>query len=341
MTPVYISGLGCAIPAGRLTNRDLAAAVDTTEEWIDVHTGILERRCAPADVDSSDLGAAATQTALESAGWHAADLEMLVCATCTPDRLVPSTASIIGRKLGVDPVCFDLNAACSGFVFGLAAASSMAVNLGLRQVALCNAEKFTKVTNYQDRASAIFFGDSAATVLLQTEEPAAGFEIVDIVLASLNEGAGYVEVPVGGYFRQEGRKVKEYALSGFYDSAGAMLDRHHLKASDLRAFVGHQANYRLLEQVARGLGLSDEQHWHNVRLVGNQGSAGVITTFCTKVEEQAQTFHSGDLFLLTVFGAGFTHGSALLRWTHRAQGEHHVAHAAEVGGARGSLPLTH
>ncbi|HEX4951996.1 MAG TPA: ketoacyl-ACP synthase III [Thermoanaerobaculia bacterium] len=314
MRPVYISGMGCTIPEERLTNEQLVAALDTSEDWIDAHTGILERRRAPAEVDTSDLGVAATRRALEARGWQGEELELLVCATCTPDAQVPSTAALIGNKLGIDPVSFDLNAACSGFVFGLAAAGSMLAQLGFGRAALCNAEKFTKVTDYQDRGSAVFFGDSAATVLLQAEPPERGFEIVDLLLASRNDGVEHVRVPIGGYFRQDGRKVKDCAICGFFDSASEILDRNQLAPSQLRAFVGHQANFRLLEQIAKGLGLTDEQHWHNVRWVGNQGSAGVVTTFCTKVEEQASSFVPGDLFLLTVFGAGYTSGSVLLRW---------------------------
>ncbi|HRC87236.1 MAG TPA: ketoacyl-ACP synthase III [Thermoanaerobaculia bacterium] len=330
MMPIYIAGMGCSIPKERLTNQELIKTLDTSEEWIEAHTGILERRRANTEVDTSDLGVDATRSALAAARWPREELELLICATCTPDTQVPSTAALIGRKLGIDPICFDLNAACSGFVFGLATAASMMAHMGFRRAALCNAEKFTKVTDYQDRRSAIFFGDSSATVLLERERPAVGFEIVDLALASCNEGTEYVQIPLGGYFVQDGRKVKDYALRHFYRSASEILERNDVRPKDLRAFVGHQANLRLLEQVVNRLGLSEEQHWSNVRWIGNQGSAGVITTFCTRVAQRATQLDKGDLFLLTVFGAGFTSGSVLLRWVGESQRTNQVARASEL-----------
>jgi 3-oxoacyl-[acyl-carrier-protein] synthase-3 len=310
----YIVGTGYCLPERVITNAELLARVETTEDWILSHTGIVERRAAAAEVNTSDLGAAATRDALERTGWRPADLDLLVCATSTPDALIPATASYIGQKLRIDPVAFDVNAACSGFVYGLSVVDALVRTEGYRRAALCTAEKYTRVTDYDDRATCIFFGDSAATVLLQPERPRRGFEIVDLALFNTNEGADYVKTPVGGYFRQDGRLVKEYALRCFERSAKELLGRNGVAVSDLRAFAAHQANLRVLETVAKAVGLRPEQHWHNVASCGNQGAAGVITTFCSRVAAEAQRFRSGDLFLMTVFGSGFTTGSVLLRW---------------------------
>lgn len=309
----YICGTGYFLPEERITNADLIARVDTTDDWIVSHTGMTERRRAPDDWDTSDLGTAATRHALERRQWQPGDLDLLVCATSTPDRLIPATASYIAQKLAADPLAFDVNAACSGFVYGLAVAKSLMETFGHDRAALCTAEKYTRVTDYDDRATCIFFGDSAATVLLSKERPERGFEIVDLLMENVNEGADHVTTPIGGYFRQDGRRVKEYALRSFEKSAKQILARNSLDVSELKAFCGHQANLRVLEEVGRAVGVSEEQHWHNVATCGNQGAAGVITAFTMALDEHAADVRDGDLFLLTVFGSGFTTGSVLLR----------------------------
>ncbi len=310
---MYVAETGYHLPEERVTNADLVARVDTSEDWILGHVGITERRRAPSDEDTSDLGVRATKAALARAGWSGDELDLLVCATSTPDRLIPSTATIIGKKMGIDPVSFDVNAACSGFVYGLSTACALASFHGYERAAVTVAEKYTRITDYDDRATCIFFGDGAATVLLQKEEPEVGFEVLDTSLKNLNEGADCVTTPLAGYFHQDGRTVKRYAVNSLHESAEQMLGRHGLLISDIRYFTGHQANLTLLEEVGKLIGLSPEQHWFNVDLCGNQGGAGVGTTFCSKAEAHADELEDGDLFLLTVFGAGFTMGSALLR----------------------------
>lgn len=310
----YIVGTGYCIPEDVISNADLIARVKTTDDWIVSHTGMHERRRAPQGWNTSDLGAAATQHALGRSGWDPQSLDLLICATSTPDRLIPATASLMGKKLGIEPIAFDVNAACSGFVYGLAVADAMIKTMGHHCTALTTAEMYTRVTDYDDRATCIFFGDSAATVLLSPERPKQGFEVVDTLMANVNEGAECVTTPVGGYFWQDGRKVKDYALVNFEKSAKTMLERNGLGVADLKAFCGHQANLRVLETVAETLGVKPEQHWHNVALLGNQGAAGVITAFTTKLDEHRSELRDGDLFLCTVFGSGFTTGSALLRW---------------------------
>jgi 3-oxoacyl-[acyl-carrier-protein] synthase-3 len=309
----YLCGTGYCVPTRVVTNADLIRRVATSEEWILSHTGIRERRAAADGVDTSDLGAAATRHALERAGWDPKSLQLLVCATSTPDRLIPATASFIGQKLAIDPVAFDVNAACSGFVYGLAVARGLMQSMPIERAALCTAEKYTRVTDYDDRATCIFFGDSSATVLLQRARPTVGFEIVDLVMENINEGADCVTTPIGGTFRQDGRRVKDYALRSFEKSARDLLARQRLTIKDLKAFCGHQANLRVLEEVGSRLGLTDKQHWHNVEVCGNQGAAGVITAFTTALDAHAAEVKHGDLFLLTVFGSGFTTGSVLLR----------------------------
>ena len=305
-------------PEGRITNADLAEMVDTTDEWIQKHTGISERRRADDGQDTSDLAVIATRAALSRAGWEPNDIDLLVCATSTPDSLTPATASYIAGELAMRALAFDVNASCSGFIYGLAVSDGLMLTQGHTRVALCTAEKYTKVTDYGDRSSCIFFGDSAATVLLQSERPARGAEVVDVRMRNINEGAHLVGTPVGGHLAMDGPGLKRIALPALVDSARDMLAAHDLGVGDLRAFMGHQVNYRLLEAVTETLGISEEQHWYNVRDKGNQGAAGVVTTLLGGIEKHRSTLRDGDLFLLTVVGAGFTNGSVLLRWIDSA-----------------------
>lgn len=313
MASTYIAGTGFFVPEERITNPQLIASVDTTEEWISTHIGIRERRRAKPEDDTSALGAYATANACERNGWDKADLDLLVCATSTPDSLIPATASWTCNKLAIDPVAFDVNAACSGFVYGLATAQGLMQSMGYSKVAMVTAEKYTRVTDYTDRKTCVFFGDSAGTLLMTPERPKQGFEVVDIVMANMNEGAECVTTPIKGYFRQDGPEVKKYALKGFTNSATEILERNGLTPEDLYAFVGHQANYRVLQTVCDMLGVHESQHWHNVRYFGNQGAAGAATTFCQKAEEHAADLVDGAYVLATTFGSGFTTGSALLR----------------------------
>jgi 3-oxoacyl-[acyl-carrier-protein] synthase-3 len=307
----FIAGSGYHHPEPRLTNADLERLVDTSDEWIMRHTGIRERRRAPDGVDTSDLAVAATKRALDRSGIAGGDLDALICATSTPDCLAPATASYVCNKMGVRALAFDLNASCSGFVYGLAVAQGLMEAHGLDCVALCAAEKYTRVIDYDDRRFAIFFGDGAGTVILKRERPAAGAEIVDVRLSSRNEGAELAVTPVKGFFSMDGPAIKPIATDLLVSSAREMLDRHGLRISDLSAFMAHQMNYRLLEDLVAELGVSEDQHWHNVELAGNHGGAGIVTTLCAGLERN--TLRDGDLLLLTVVGSGFTAGSALLR----------------------------
>ena len=312
--------MGYYHPERRVTNWDLTERMDTSDEWIRDHTGIRERRYADDDVDTSDLGVVATHRALENARLHPGELDVLICATSTPDALIPSTASYIANKLHLQATAFDVNAACSGFIYGLAVADGLVSGQREGRVALCAAEKYTRVIDPHDRANSIFWGDGAGTVVLQPERPVLGIEVVDVSLANHNEGADLVRIPIGGHFEMDGRAVKKIAFEGLVSSATGILERNHLGPGDLRGFVCHQANLRMIEALADRLGIDSERHWHNVELFGNQGAAGVLTAFCAGIEERADELMDGDLFLLTVYGSGFTGGSALLRWVDGRSG---------------------
>lgn len=310
----YVSGMAIHHPARVVTNHDLMVTMDTSDEWIRDHTGIRERRYAEEGVDTSDLGVIATASAIERSGLDPSELDLLICATSTPDCLIPATASYIANKLALTAVAFDVNAACSGFVYGLAVARALMASAGHRRVVMCVAEKYTRVIDPSDRANSIFWGDAAGAVVLAPERPAVGLEVVDVSLTAHNQGADLVRISIGGHFEMQGRAVKKIAFQGMVDSATELLARHGLVPADLRAFACHQANLRLVEALGERLGIDEDRNWQSAELFGNQGAAGVLTAFYAGVERHADELVDGDLFLLTVYGSGFSGGSALLRW---------------------------
>ena len=190
---------------------------------------------------------------------------------------------------------------------------------GYERVALCTAEKYSRVVDPGDRRNVIFWGDGAATVTLQGARPRRGLEIVDVSLRNRNEGADMVKTPINGFFTMSGREVGRIAAAGMAESTIEILERNDLSPDDLRAMVCHQANLRLIESLADRFGMSNGRHWSNVEMFGNQGAAGVITALCQGIEEQeADGLRDGDLLLVVVYGSGFTSGSALLRWLDSA-----------------------
>ena len=317
MESVFIVGTGYHHPEDRITNADLEQTLPTTGAWILEHTGIAERRRVDEGVLTSHLAATATQRALTEARWDGSKIELMVCATSSPDAMLPSTAAHIANKLGIDPIAFDVNAACAGFAYGLAAAGSFMETLGYQKAALCCSETYTRLTDPSDRKTAILFGDGAATLLLQRERPAWGAEVVDLVRENWHEGLNLVSVPVGGTWEMDGQGVKGPALGMMVKAAETILERNEIGIGDLRAFMAHQANLRILDALTERLGVSDEQHWCNIRMKGNQGGAGVLATFCEGVEKERDSLQDGDLILLTVVGSGFTSGAVLLRWIRR------------------------
>ncbi|MDD9964756.1 MAG: ketoacyl-ACP synthase III [Myxococcales bacterium] len=315
MKSVFMAGLGHHHPATRITNRSLVDQLETSEAWIVERTGIDERRRIGRGETASQLGTAATLSALERVGWSASDLQLLVCATSSPDTFLPATASHMARKLGCQPLAFDINAACAGAAYGIAVGRSMMQTMNLSRAAVCCVDTYTEFTDYRDRRTAVLFGDGAATALLQTDRPTLGAEILDVDLENDHRHIDLVQVPRAGGWQLRGREVVPPALSMLAASAERILARNQLAIADLRGFVGHQANYRILETLAERLGVRPEQHWSNVHRFGNQGAAGALATLSQSVmAPEGGPLRSGELILMTVVGAGFTAGSVLLRW---------------------------
>jgi len=314
MTSIFVTGMGFHVPSERISNAQLASQLDTSEGWLDEHLGINSRRRSADNETTARMGALALEVALAESSKQKAEIDLLMCATATPDLLIPATACQIGNLLGINPVSFDIGATCSGFPYALSVAAAMLQTTRFQCAALVASDRFTRFVDYEDRRTCVFFGDSASSVLLESTRPHRGLELVDHLLLNRNEGASTVTMPVHGYFTQDGRKVREEALKGFEEVVTCLLSRNHMTSRDLAGFVGHQANYRILEQVCQTLGVPEAKHWHNVREFGNQGGAGCLTALCQHIQQRKHELRDGDAVVVATFGAGFTMGALLFRW---------------------------
>ncbi len=326
---ISITGWGVALPERRVTNDDLAARLDTSDAWIVDRSGIRERRWAGPGESTGPLATAAARRALERAGVAATDVDVVAVATTTPERPIPSTAAIVSAALGSTAGALDVNAACAGFVFGLAAVSAM-VESGVAHTALLvGADTMTSVLDLDDRATAVLFGDGAGAVVLtggpRTDPQAPGLVASDLV--NDPEGIDLLVVPAGGsgrptsaetvargehYLRMDGREVFRRAVRAVEASIGRTLARAGCTADDVALFVPHQANARIVDAVIARTGLAPERTSGSVERYGNTSAASIPIALSEAAD--AGTVAPGDLVLLCGFGAGLTVGTALWRW---------------------------
>jgi 3-oxoacyl-[acyl-carrier-protein] synthase III len=336
-TGVAVAGWGYALPARRVTNDDLAQTLDTSDEWIVERTGIRERRVSGAGESTAPLAVAASRAALDRAGMAAADLDVVVVATSTPERPIPATAAIVAAELGVTAGAFDLNAACAGFVYGLTTTAAL-IGQGLARTALVvGADTLTRVTDPDDRATAVLFGDAAgAMVVVGTETRAAtdatgrGPGAPGLVACDLVGDPGGIDllvVPAGGsarpttaetvagrehYLQMDGREVFRRAVRAVAASVDRTLARAGCDADEVAWFVPHQANARIVDAVLPRVGIPPERTVSNVDRFGNTSAASIPLALAE--EADSARLASGDLVLLCGFGAGLTVGTALWRW---------------------------
>jgi len=324
---VKILGTGSYTPARVVTNHELEGLVDTTDEWIQTRTGIRERHIAADDEPTSAMATAAAERALGTAGLAAAELDLIVVATLTPDHPFPNTACFVQKRLGIDGcACFGLEAACSGFLYGLEVVSSL-IRSGMHQNALLiGAEKLSSITDWSDRGTCVLFGDGAGAAVLQRTEPEN-----DAFLASkLGANGQYtdlLQVPVGGsaapmthealdqglgYIKMQGREVFKLAVNGMVGAANDVLEQAGLTASDLRWLIPHQANMRIIQAVGERLQIPDERVFINLPKYGNTSAA----TIPIALDEAVRGGHvsRGDALLMVAFGGGLTWGASLIRW---------------------------
>lgn len=324
---VALLGTGMQVPERVLTNADFERMVDTSDEWITIRTGIKERHICAADEHAADLGAAAAATACREAGLDPVDLELIVCSTSTPDHLLPSTACEIQARLGARRVgCFDVQAACSGFIYSTAVAEGMIASGLATNVLVVAAEKMSAITDYTDRATCVLFGDGAGAVVLG---PADGDGERGILSSILRTDGTQMELlwrPAGGgarpstpatlerrdeMLKQEGRPVYRYAVRSMSESTREAVARAGVTLGDVDWVIPHQANLRIIEGVARELGLPMSRMYVNIERYGNTSSATI--PIALDEGRRSGVFEPGMLLVFVAFGSGFTWAAQVVR----------------------------
>lgn len=326
-----ISALGCYVPPGVLTNKDLEQMVDTNSEWIVSRTGICERHIAPPEMATSDMGTEAARIALAARGIPATDLDAILVCTVTPDMLFPSTACLVQDRLGARRTWgFDLIAACSSFLYGLTTGAAL-VSAGTHgKVLVIGADTMSRIIDYTDRATCILFGDGAGAMLLESATEADdGAGLIDFVGEIDGSGGEFLYMPAGGsrlpasaetvekrqhYVHQEGQQVFKYAVKKMYELCAEVLERNGLKPSDVSVLIPHQANRRIITSAAERLGLTPEQVLINIDRYGNTTSATL--PLATQDAIAQGRLKKGDLVMFTAVGAGYTAGASLWRWAY-------------------------
>ncbi|PLT46235.1 3-oxoacyl-[acyl-carrier-protein] synthase, KASIII [Paenibacillus pasadenensis] len=323
---VGIIGTGKYVPEKVLTNQDLERMVETNDEWIVTRTGIRERRIAAEGQATSDLAFEASLKALESAGITAEQLDLIIVATITPDMFFPSTASLLQDRLGASrAAAFDLSAACSGFIYGLATASSM-IQAGLyKHVLLVGAECLSRITDYTDRNTCILFGDGAGAVVLGEVPEGRGFRSFE--LGSDGSGGQLLKIPGGGsrlpstadsveakqhYLKMAGNDVFKFAVRVMGASAEQALSKAGFGKGDIDLLIPHQANIRIIQSALNRLELPEDKAMVNLDRYGNVSAASIPLALAEAVEQGKVS--EGDKLLLVGFGGGLTWGASVLVW---------------------------
>jgi 3-oxoacyl-[acyl-carrier-protein] synthase-3 len=323
----HVTGWGRYAPAQVLTNRDLETMVDTNDEWIVSRTGIRERRVAAAHETTASMGAVAGLRAIRTAGIDPDDIDLILLATLTPDYWMPSTAALVKEAIGnTKAAAMDVSAACSGFVYAFATAQAY-VAAGLAQhVLVIGAELLTRFLDYSDRSTCILFGDGAGAVVVSASDEPGGS--LGIEMTTEPQGAYMIWLPAGGaksppsaetisrgehYIRMEGNQTYRFATKTMATTALESIRRAGLEPSDIELFIPHQANIRIVEAVAKGLGLPMDRMYVNLDRYGNTSAASVPIALAEAVNEGR--LQVGDHVTLVAFGAGFTSGAVTLQWT--------------------------
>ena len=328
VAPVGITATGQCYPDRIVTNDDLAKYMETNDEWIRTRTGIGERRWSEPGTGTSQLGAPALQMALDNRGIKATNLDLILVATVTPDTMFPSTACRIQNMLGAtNAYGMDLNAACSGFLYALTTAASMVAAGAVDKVGVVGADVMTSIINLEDRATAVLFGDGAGAVIVERVEEGLG--LLDHLHRVDGSGGEFLHMPAGGSLRpataetvagkqhcihQSGSEVFKNAVREMADNSRLLMDRNGFTGDQLKLFVPHQANIRIMDAAAKRLELDPSRMMVNIDRFANTTAATIPTALHQAVQQGR--LEKGDLVALAAFGAGFTWGATLMRWAY-------------------------
>lgn len=322
-----ITGIQGYVPDYILTNKELETMVDTNDEWITSRTGVKERRILKGEGrGSSDMGAEAVKGLLKKTDTAAEEIDLIICATATPDMLFPSTACIIADKVGAtNCFAYDLMAACSGFLYSLVTASKFIETGAYKKVIVVGADKMSSIVDYTDRSTCIIFGDGSGAVLLEPSKDGLGIQ--DSILKSDGSGRNCLHLKAGGsvkpashetieakehFIFQDGQTVFKAAVKSMADVSEEIMNRNNLTADDVAWLVPHQANKRIIDATARRMGVGKDKVMLNIQRYGNTTNATI--PLC--LWEWEKQLNKGDNIILAAFGGGFTWGSIYLKWAY-------------------------
>jgi len=320
-----VTGIHGYVPEYRLTNKELESLVDTNDEWIMSRTGIKERRILKGENQgTSVLGIEAVKGLLDKTGTDPLEIELIICATVTPDMPFPATANIIADKVGAkNSFSFDIGAACSGFLYALQLGAQFIQAGTHKKIVVVGADKMSSIVDYQDRTTCILFGDGAGAVLLEPTTEHLG--VIDAILKADGSGENFLHMKAGGsrkpatletianrehFAYQEGTSVFKFAVTNMADVSAEVMERNGLKGDDIAWLVPHQANKRIIDATANRMGVGPEKVMMNIERYGNT-TAATIPLCLWEYESQLK---KGDNLILAAFGGGFTWGSIFLKW---------------------------
>ena len=328
MYQAWFSGTGSSLPEYIMTNHELENMVDTSDEWIVQRTGIRTRRILAKDQTTSHVAIAAGKQALEDAGLGAEELDAVIVGTVTPDSPCPAVAVIIQASLGAKNACaFDINAACTGFVYGATVASNMVQAGAFRHVLLIGAESLSRVVDFTDRNSCILFGDGAGAAILSRAEEGSDSRIIDSILRTDGRYADLIDIPAGGalhpashqtvekrqhFLRVKGKEVFKFATKAMVELVETAVSRNNLDINDLDLVIPHQVNYRIIEAALKKVEIPEEKIYLNLDRYGNTSAASVPIALAEATRDGR--LKRGHLALCVAFGAGMTWGYNLVRW---------------------------
>jgi 3-oxoacyl-[acyl-carrier-protein] synthase-3 len=322
-----ITGIQGFVPEEKLTNKDLEKLVDTNDEWITSRTGIKERHIQKGEgLGTSDMAAEAVLGLLKKTNIDPLDVDLLICATVTPDMVFPATGNIVSDKVGLKNAwSFDLNAACSGFIYALSVGSQFIETGKYKKVIVVGADKMSSIIDYTDRTTCIIFGDGGGAVMLEPNED--GYGIIDSIMHADGSGREFLHQKAGGSLKpashetvdakehfvyQEGKSVFKFAVSNMADVSAKIMEQNNLKSEDVDWLVPHQANLRIIDATARRMGLDSSKVMINIQNYGNTTN-GTIPLCLWEWENKLK---KGDNLVLSAFGGGFTWGAIYLKWAY-------------------------